>query len=188
MRHYGQQWGMESMSIFVSIAALVISAISYWFARHSWIESNRPLVTVAVRTVSSGNQGTALQLVVSNTGNRPARDVQLLVDSGALSALLVDDRSSATVASIERVFSREHSIPVLANGESVQNSFGFLSAGSSNTTWKGDSSLPVTVTYSDLGTGRSFRETQRLRIAENTGFARGTWEVKHSSLRQIGKP
>ncbi len=80
---------MELSSLFFSAAALVISTFSFYFSRRSWRESNRPIITTRISTNSGGNVGSTLDLIVENTGNRPAKNVRLKVDPEELNAALL---------------------------------------------------------------------------------------------------
>jgi len=80
---------MDLGSVFISGAALIVSAFSFYFSIKSWRESNRPLITARVSTHSGGNVGCALDLIVENTGNRPARNIRLIVNLEKLNAALL---------------------------------------------------------------------------------------------------
>lgn len=165
---------MITGSLIFSFAALIVSITSLIFSRASWRESNRPIVTVRVTTHSGGNVGTALNLLVENTGNRPAKNVRLLVNPEALKAALVLNEHEQMKRQIENCFSDGGVIPVLANGKSVSNSFGFLNKYSEQKGWIEHSRFDVMVTYEDLG-GRKFSHTVPLFLADDKGFAGGFW-------------
>lgn len=160
-------------SLFVATAALIVSILSFYFAIKSWRESNRPLVTV--RTTSfgdGGNVGIPLSLLVENTGNRPAKNVRLTVDSGVLDAALAVPAGGVLRKHVESCFSERGIIPVLANGRNVSNGFGFLSA--DKPTWKIHSRFEIDVTYEDLD-DTEYKHKIPLLIADDAGFAGGHW-------------
>ncbi|WP_407353292.1 hypothetical protein [Luteimonas sp. R10] len=68
-----------SGSSILSIAAVAVALVSLCFAVYSWRQANRPLVSARVTSHSGGNVGIALNLLVENTGNRPARDIRFIV-------------------------------------------------------------------------------------------------------------
>jgi len=68
----------QQLSIYISIASVAIAVLSLVLAFHSWREANRPLVSARISVVAGGNTATALNIVVENTGNRPARNIRLL--------------------------------------------------------------------------------------------------------------
>jgi hypothetical protein len=64
-------------ALFVSLASLIISV--YIFRR-----SRRPIVTVAVKTHSGGDEAICYDLVVRNSGPIPARNIRIqLAEDGA---------------------------------------------------------------------------------------------------------
>ena len=167
---------MVQGSLLVSLAALIVSALSYYFAVMSWRESYRPIVTARVRTHSSGNIGAALELIVENSGSRPARDILLKVDDRRLAEALTPSITDFYREEIRACFSAKFAIPVLANGASVSNAFGFYSRDEQNT-WCWHSRVPVQIDYQDLE-GRKFRHKLDLFIANNEGFASSAWHEK----------
>ena len=82
------------------------------------------------------------------------------------------ERDKSVVKDTERVFRDDNTIPVLANGRSTTNAFGFLAQGPC--TWRVGARLPITVRYYDLGR-RTFKTTFILLLYEDTGFAQTTW-------------
>lgn len=164
---------MSYGSLFISGAALVVSMISFYFSRKSWRESNRPIVTVRVVTHSGGNAGSALNILVENTGNRPAKNVRLSVAPEKLKAALVS-KNEQRRKQIENCFSDRGVIPILANGKSVSNSFGFLSRDSEQEVWERHSRFDVSVDYRDLD-GRKYKYNVPILVADDKGFAGGFW-------------
>src|SRR4051812_28354436 len=96
---------MSISSLTFSTAALVVSLISFYFARKSWRESNRPLVVARIVTHSGGNVGTTLDLLVENTGNRPAKNIRLTVDPEALKTALAPNASDSHKKQVDNCFS-----------------------------------------------------------------------------------
>jgi hypothetical protein len=168
------QFVVSLETIFSGLAVLV-AVTAACLARRSWRESTRPIVVALVRTVTAGNVSIAYNLVVTNTGTRPAVGVTLAPDREALEAAFGPGADHQRPM-IERCFDASHSIPVLVNGESVANSFG-LTTGDASTVWRYGSQIPLTVTYSDLD-GRPYRSKVVLVIRDTSGFAGGHWEVK----------
>jgi len=76
------------ITLTISGIALLVSILSVSFAVFSWREAHRPIVIARVTTVESGDVATALQLLVENTGNRPARDISVTCEPIALDAVL----------------------------------------------------------------------------------------------------
>jgi hypothetical protein len=103
----------------------------------SWSESNRPLVTARVTSLGmGGNAAVPLTIVVENTGNRPAKNIQLKVSEQDLFSALAADKSDSLRRQVEACFSKQGLIAVIANGKKVSNSFGILSR--ERSTWNTD--------------------------------------------------
>ena len=166
---------MNVGSLLIATAALAVSVLSFYFARKSWRESNRPLITV--RTTSfgdGGNVGIPLSLLVENTGNRPAKNIRLMVADGVLDAALAVPPSDVLRKRVESCFTDAAVIPVLANGRSTSNGFGFLSA--DKPTWKMHTRFEINVTYQDLD-DTQYKHKIPLLIADDAGFAGSHWET-----------
>ena len=164
---------MDIGSMMVAGAALIVSILSFYFSIKSWRESNRPLITVRTTSFGSGgNVGTPLSLLVENTGNRPAKNIRLAVESVALESALVAKPGDTLRKHVESCFSDRGIIPVLANGKSVSNGFGFLSA--DDPTWKAHARFEIDVSYEDLDDTR-YKHKVPLLVADDAGFAGGHW-------------
>lgn len=165
---------INGLSLAVSGIAAGISAISLYWAFKSWKETHRPLITARVTTHASGNQMAALDLVVSNTGNRPAKNVRLVVNRKDLERALASGNQNSRRQHVERCFSDP--IVVIPNGSSVSNSFGCFSVNERNRTWKEPTVINITLKYEDLD-GRTYSNDQPLRIrgGGDEAFAGSSW-------------
>lgn len=166
---------MDIGSLTVSGAALVVSLLSFYFSIKSWRESNRPIVTARVTSFDPGGElGTALNIVVENTGTRPARKIRLTAKKDDLDKALRSDGNDTGKRTISRCFSDRGVIPVVGNGKAGSNEFGWLST-DSKSAWTGEVRFDIEITYEDLD-GRQFRHTNPLLIAGDEGFAGSSWE------------
>lgn len=168
----------------ISGIALVISFLSLWFARKNWLQSNRPIVSAAVETHAAGNESIAYNLVVANTGSRPAVNVRLYAaphDIEKCMAPWVENfkGENTTYAHVLRCFSADGEIPLLINGKNMTNSFGY-SCGGEQTFWRYGATLCISINYSDLE-GRKYCASQLLRIKDSAAFAGGMWEVRDNN-------
>lgn len=159
----------------LSVSAIIVAVCAIAMTRQLWLLSNRPVVSAVVETVEGGNKGTALKLVVSNVGNRAAEDVQLRVERTELDRLLIKSSDDPTTAAVRNCFSTSSAIPLLTPGSSTECSFGFLAGESSDSTWREETTLPVKLSYRDMTTGRTFRHTVTIRIADNSSFTGSVW-------------
>jgi hypothetical protein len=165
---------MIQPEVVLSCAALGISALSLYLSSRLWNESNRPFITVRVEAHSDGNIRTPLNLIVENTGSRPALNVHLSVNSELLNGVLAATVPPTERSAIEACFDRKFALPVLANGASRSNAFGAISSVDPQI-WKNNSRLPIMVTYTDLDR-RCFQSDQEILIAVNLGFAQTWWK------------
>jgi hypothetical protein len=164
---------MDAGSLLFSIAALIVSVLSFYFSIKSWRESNRPLVTARVANQSGGNVAASLILVVQNTGNRPAKNIALAVDAKELEAAMLPTINPMVKKCIEQIFTDRGVIPILENGRSASNGFGVLRKGDDQMDWNRLSRLNIYISYQDLD-GRKYKHTNPLLIADDRGFA-GSW-------------
>ncbi|MFD1700129.1 hypothetical protein ACFSB1_12385 [Halopseudomonas phragmitis] len=160
--------------IYISIFSSAIAIVSLFFAVYSWRQVNRPLVTARITAVSGGEGGIVLNLLVENTGNRPARDIRLIAEEAHVKAASIQQ---AIPVDAQRCFFSNIYIPVLANGRSASNAFWHLGQSDS---WSAGAEIPVTIKYFDL-TGRSFSNKLRLLLADDAGFAQTSWGKGYSS-------
>lgn len=166
--------GIQVGGLVVAGAAFLVSVMSFYFSIKSWQETNRPIVTVRVTTNSSGENITFLDLLVENTGSRPAKNIKLSVDRSKLESALLKGPDQPTRQRIEKCFSNQTSIPMLANGKAITNSFGILSH-DDRSDWNRYDTFDVQVHYQDLD-GRGYKHTIPLLIINDEGFAGGVWK------------
>jgi hypothetical protein len=151
-------------------AALVVSLLSLAFAIRAHNTVHRPLVTARITSHRGGNLAIALNILVENTGNRPAFDVLVRASRDDVMAAMVA-ANRPVPEDVERVLFGPASIPVLANGRTTTNSFAWLGTESP---WKAGVLLPIVVEYRGLD-GRRYCEKSSLLLADDAGFARGSW-------------
>ncbi|MEI7418786.1 MULTISPECIES: hypothetical protein [Pectobacterium] len=167
----------------LSVLALMLSIVSFIFTRKSWLQSNRPIVSASVETHSGGNESIAYNLVLSNTGNRPATNVCIRVKEIEVDACISEwvknhKTTNAIYSNVMRCFSDDGEIPLLLNGKSMVNSFGYTCA-DEQTFWLYGVSLPVEIKYCDLD-GRTYKSKQIIRVKDSEGFAGGVWQSSNN--------
>lgn len=160
--------GFVGAPLIISILSAAVSLVSLGFAVYSWREANRPLVTARVTTESSGDFLISLNLLVENTGNRPAVDIRLIASETEVKAAA---KQGIVPKDAERCFFSGVFIPVLANGRSISNGFWHLGMVDS---WQAGAVLPLAIEYRDLH-GRNFTSNLRLLLADDAGFAQTYW-------------
>lgn len=187
------------ITIGITIGSFFISVCSFYFSRKSWSDTYRPIVTVRVATHTSGDITSTLNLVVENFGNRPAKNIRLLVDFNELKSALLKDKEHSDRKAIERCFSDETIIPMLANGQSISNSFGCLNIPYETSTyagkfhdsqyrkqsdWKPDTRLDITIKYENLN-GKSYKDKMPILVTTDKCFAGSFWNEPITSSTQL---
>jgi hypothetical protein len=164
------------ITLTISGIALLVSILSVSFAVFSWREAHRPIVIARVTSVASGNVATTLQLLVENTGNRPARDIALTCEEIALDAVLDPKVRAQPPEDVEQVFASDTVVPVLENGRAITCAFGLFSA-QDQSTWVPNSRLPIVSSHRSLGR-RRFKESMTLLLADAHSFTGLQWSRK----------
>ena len=162
----------------VSLLAIIISLASLYYARKFFLQSNRPIVTAYIDEYADeqavGGFG-AFNLVVINTGNRPAVHVRISADRRQINLLLHPDAPSDRVDDVLRCFSEESEIPLLHSGEKLVSAFGsYSSAVAASSSLAYGSQIEVTMRYRDLDR-RLYTSIQPLKIFARNGFAGSVW-------------
>lgn len=155
--------------------SVVVALLSARFARMSWKESYRPIVTAFVSEHKSGNSGATYNLVISNSGNRPATHIQLRAKNKDIEKLVDEHADEFRKERIFRCFKSESMVSVLRNGEELATSFGAVSKEAINGHWLNYGvEIQIEVLYKDL-LGKKYRERMPLKLYVRNGFGGGIW-------------
>jgi hypothetical protein len=169
---------LQPIGIVLSVCALTLSLLSIYFARKFWRDSHRPFVTAKVIPIQWNSLH--LNLVLSNTGNRPAKDIKITLSrphemSEALNPN-AEPQKRQYVDSCFRVV-----IPILANGIDMTANFGSL-----EDTWKNEGNtgkyIGIRIGYRDVEDDRVFCHYQDIRLARVKSFAEGAWEEQATAI------
>lgn len=165
------------MSVFLSTLALLMSAASLAVAVWHWRQSNRPVVTVRIRTHKGGNVAIAYWIEILNSGARPARNVRLQLDNAAIEAALAEGAREVAsfekdIRAVRKCFDERAMVPILPNGEIVANTFGHTGA---PPFWIPGTVLHIGITYEGLE-GQKYETTVPIRIDDTSGFAGSSYE------------
>lgn len=164
----------DGIRTLLTAVAIGISLTSLFFSRRSWLQSNRPIVTAFVTEGLVGNIGGVFNLVVANTGNRPATSIRLCALQD-LSLILDESAPEKRKQDIQECFSEEAIIPLLRNGEELETAFGAVTNDPTNGKWlKYGAQIQVQINYSDLE-GRTYVSQLPLRIYVRKGFGGSVW-------------
>ena len=157
----------------LSVIAILISFCSFYFARKSWQESNRPIVVAYIEEEEQGELAILFNLVVANTGTRPAKNVRLNASRHRIENLFVDNIEESVKEMIYRCFRDNARIALLKNGESLISSFSQYSKDVPGLELFAE--LPVTICYLDLN-DKKFQTNLNLFVKSRKGFGGGVWK------------
>jgi hypothetical protein len=159
----------------VSAVAMAVSLISLHFTKVNWLQSNRPIVTAFVTEHHAGSGAATFNLILANTGNRPATRIRLVAPNENIRKLVEPGVSDKHFKLIAQNFMANSEVPLLRNGEELATSFGAFVPNEPNGKWlKYGSECDVSVTYQDLE-GRTYESKLPLKIYARHGFGGGVW-------------
>lgn len=140
-----------------------------------WNKTHRPIVSAAVITHDEQGQSIRYNLMVLNSGNRPAVEVRLKARNTDLDRCLNQDSPDTSfIENIRACFTDASVIPLLCNDKSVSNAFGFTKEPDTQGTWKYGSTLPIQIKYKDME-GRRYTSKLTLFIKYSEAFAGMPW-------------
>ncbi len=158
----------------ISFASAILSGTSLYFTRRFWLAANRPIISASIVSNEPGNIATTYNLVIYNTGNRPATSIKLYADKEMIDKIIVHNANKVQIDLIHKCFSNETSIPLLINGKETSTLFGITSIRPEDNVLKYNSQLPILISYSDLE-NRKYNSKQVLVVKISQGFAGGQW-------------
>ena len=138
----------DDLKTALSVAAFVVSVVSLYFTRVNWLQSNRPVVSAYIAEHASGSTAATFNLVLSNTGTRPAVRVRLHASHSEIMRLLEPQASKDRYEAIESVFLPKSEVPLLKNGEELPTSFGAFVSVSPTGPWLNyGAEVEISITY-----------------------------------------
>ena len=171
---------LDDLKSWLAVAAFAASIISLYFTKVNWVQSNRPIVTAFISEHESGSMAATFNLVIANTGTRPAIRVRMHAGHAEIMRLLENDIERKRFALIESNFLKASEIPLLRNGEELTTSFGAFVNGTEEGGWlRYGAEADVSITYQDLD-GRRFESRQPLRVYARQGFGGGVWNQRNA--------
>lgn len=165
---------MENLKIALTAASFLLSVLALTFTRRTWFETNRPIVTAEIVTHTGGNVAITYNLVVHNTGTRPAVDIRILAEMKHLQAAIDPNAKKSMKQLILRCFSEEGRIPLLHQQSRQSNGFGLTSTHENDNVLVYNSVIPIVITYKDLY-GKRYKAKQDLIVKDSEYFAGSGW-------------
>jgi hypothetical protein len=166
---------MEEIRTLIAAFAIGISLASLYFARRSWMQSNRPIVSALIAPLASGNVCAVFNLIVANMGNRPATNVRLLAKPEDIDKLIAPSAEDEKRKSIHNCFDPESKIAVLKNGEELSTAFGSVThPGSKDQCLNYGAEITIEITYNDLE-GKNYKSRVPIKVYAREGFGGCSW-------------
>lgn len=160
------------VGIIVAAASLLVAISSLTLTWRLWRKTNRPILTAWIASATGGNEGIALNIVLENSGNRPAKEIRLVATENQVLAALDRLRETEIPGDARHCFFNDKQIPVLANGKRMTNAFGYL--GSKPGAWRSGAVIPFVIEYKGLENER-YRTKMNLILVDDNGFAQTSW-------------
>ncbi len=162
----------------LSIIAILISVWSFLFARKSWQEANRPIVVAYIEVDSFNDAFVTFNLILSNIGNRPAINIQLLAKNKDIEKIFEDNISKSIKDGIFECFKKNNKVALLKNDMSIVTAFGHSErVGEHRKGIAYDSWLPIKITYRDLNC-KEYTEKMSLKMRGTDGFGGSIWKSR----------
>ena len=166
---------MEELRTIFSVIALLISFWSAYTVRRLWYQTHRPIVSAVVRENSSGVGTCLFDLVLINSGNRPATDISFEVKEKDIEKIIIKNTPEEKKQELINIFNCAKIQQLLA-GEEAKTFFFAFSTKPNNSVdiLEYESQMPVVIHYSDLEK-RKYTSKQNLYIRDNKGFGGHNW-------------
>lgn len=167
-------------ALLISLGSMLVAIFSIYFTVQLWRRTNRPLVTARISTHSGGNVNIMLDILIENSGARPALGVQLEARESDIRAAMLKPEADVLPTDARRVFMSKVVVPVLPNGSLLSNAFGCLGK---DGVWRPGARIPINVSYHSLD-GSRYVEPGELLLHDDGGFAQTSWHGP--SERNVG--
>jgi hypothetical protein len=161
---------------FLSVAAILISIFSLRSTRQFWFLTHRPIVTAEVIVNFDGVGMAAFDLVLYNSGNRPAVNITLYAEKQDVERILSANITQENKQEVLDVFSALNKIALLLNGKDAKTAF-FSFSEKANTDadfLEYEAALPIVISYSDIE-GKEYASNVCLFIRGSEGFGGSLW-------------
>lgn len=162
-----------TMDTLIAFFALVTSIVALRISTHFWKKSFRPIVTVMVKTHSTGNMGTTFDLEILNSGSLPAKNIRLYASQDKIESALGSDATQENKNRWLSCFKSENTIFILHNNEKIRCSFG-MSRKNNQGFWKYKATIPIIIKYEGWF-GTKYTQNQVIQIVDSDSFTGFLW-------------
>jgi hypothetical protein len=167
---------MVEVETALSTIAILMSFWSVYYTKKFWFESNRPILSASIELQSSGLGIALWNLVIYNSGNRPATNITLEAKKEDIDSIISVGAKDSHRTEIHRIFSTNSHIGLLLNSENVKTAFFSFSnnTGSAEDIIKYEGKLPIKIHYSDINK-RRYVSNIILYMRDGNGFGGSVW-------------
>ncbi len=95
---------MEELRTIISITALLISFWSAYVVRKLWYQTHRPVISAFVQKFDDGVGYILFNLVIFNSGNRPATDITFKINEKDIEKITVEKTTERSKNKIKSIF------------------------------------------------------------------------------------
>jgi len=168
---------MEEIRSIFTVIAVIVSFWSGYTVRRLWYQANRPLLSAAIKENSTGEDTILFDLVIYNSGNRPATDIYFQAEECQIDLIFTENTDNDIKKELKKLFSKETKIQLLLNSSEVKTAFSGCSRNPSNTDsciLNYEAELPITIHYKDID-GNKYSSKINLHIRDSNGFGGSIW-------------
>lgn len=167
---------MNLTAILISMSSIIVSITSLLVSVVLWRHTNRPIVIARVSSTDKVDIHPSLNILLENTGNRPAKNIKLIaLEKDLQRAAFQEEGNTQMPQDAKRCFFSKVVIPVLANNKKISSGFGYLGRGKG--AWIDGSKIPITIEYYDLN-NRKFIDRMDILLVDDKGFAQSFWSLR----------
>jgi hypothetical protein len=167
---------MDEIRTAFSVIAVIVSSFSLYFTRRFWLQTYRPIITAEIVENSSGVGAALFDLIVHNSGSRPAINIKLCAKKENIEKILSKNATLENKDRVIEVFAPSNKIALLLNGKEAKTAFfSFCNISDHNLDiLEYESELPICIYYEDIES-RKYKSKITLFIRGVNGFSGSIW-------------
>ena len=174
---------MEELRSIFTFIAVFISFWSVYTVRMLWSKTNRPILSAAIKENESFYGSVTFNLVVFNSGNRPATNIVIGAKKDDIDKILIKNTNNDTKEEIYRIFGELSQIQLLLNGCDTKTAFFGYAVDPTDQVHilEYEAKLPIEIKYEDLE-GNSYISKLAISVRDSEGFGGSIWIRKVKPL------
>lgn len=168
---------IEDLRTIFSILAFMVSIWSVYTVRQLWSKTNRPILSASIKQNEVFYGSVTFDLVVFNTGNRPATNIELQAKKQDIDRILIESTNEEKKNQIYQIFTKSSRIQLLINGDNTKTAFFGYSTNPTDQVHilKYQAELPIEIKYYDLD-GNKYTSKLVIYVRDSEGFGGSVWK------------